>query len=61
MLLGEKDLLDNREMQIKSKVKSKEKTEKSKEKSSQKSTHKKFTENFGISRTKSEDNNHRDG
>lgn len=32
LLLGEKNLLDNREMQIKGKVESKEKTEKSKEK-----------------------------
>ena len=36
LLLGEKNLLDNREMQIKSKVESKEKTEKSKEKSKEK-------------------------
>lgn len=32
LLLGEKNLLDNREMQIKSRVESKEKIEKSKEK-----------------------------
>ena len=32
LLLGEKNLPDNREMQIKGKVESKEKTEKSKEK-----------------------------
>ena len=36
LLLGEKNLLDNREMQIKSKVGSKEKIEKSKEKSKEK-------------------------
>jgi Fic family protein len=36
LLLGEKNLLDNREMQIKGKVESKEKIEKSKEKSKEK-------------------------
>lgn len=36
LLLGEQNLLDNREMQIKSKVESKEKIEKSKEKSKEK-------------------------
>ena len=36
LLLGEKNLLDNREMQIKSRVESKEKIEKSKEKSKEK-------------------------